>query len=335
MNIEYPTQKKGATIIHLSPAEDLARARQVLELESAGLIALAQSLDDAFIEVIDLLQSIEGRVVVSGMGKSGHVARKMSSTLASTGIPSFFVHPGEASHGDLGMIDQTDAVIAISNSGETPEMSNLIEYTRRFKIPLVVITSKLHSNMADQADAILLLPKAEEACPMGLAPTTSTTMAMALGDTLAVVLMERLGFTADDFKLRHPGGQLGKRLLKVSDIMHHDAAVPKTTGEILMSEVLPEMTSKSFGCIAIVDEGDHILGVITDGDLRRRMADNILTLRADQVMTAGAKTIRPTALASEAVQVMNDGAITNLFVAENNIIAGVIHIHDCLRAGVE
>ena len=335
MNIEYPTQKKGATIIHLSPAEDLARARQVLELESAGLISLAQSLDNAFIEVIDLLQSIEGRVVVSGMGKSGHVARKMSSTLASTGIPSFFVHPGEASHGDLGMIDQTDAVIAISNSGETPEMSNLVEYTRRFKIPLVVITSKLHSNMADQADAILLLPKAEEACPMGLAPTTSTTMAMALGDTLAVVLMERLGFTADDFKQRHPGGQLGKRLLKVSDIMHHDAAVPKTTGEVLMSEVLPEMTSKSFGCIAIVDDGDHILGVITDGDLRRRMADNILTLRADQVMTAGAKTIRPTALASEAVQVMNDGAITNLFVAENNIIAGVIHIHDCLRAGVE
>ena len=335
MNIEYPTQKKGATIIHLSPAEDLARARQVLELESAGLISLAQSLDNAFIEVIDLLQSIEGRVVVSGMGKSGHVARKMSSTLASTGIPSFFVHPGEASHGDLGMIDQTDAVIAISNSGETPEMSNLVEYTRRFKIPLVVITSKLHSNMADQADAILLLPKAEEACPMGLAPTTSTTMAMALGDTLAVVLMERLGFTADDFKQRHPGGQLGKRLLKVSDIMHHDAAVPKTTGEVLMSEVLPEMTSKSFGCIAIVDDGDHILGVITDGDLRRRMADDILTLRADQVMTAGAKTIRPTALASEAVQVMNDGAITNLFVAENNKIAGVIHIHDCLRAGVE
>ena len=269
------------------------------------------------------------------MGKSGHVARKMSSTLASTGIPSFFVHPGEASHGDLGMIDRTDVVIAISNSGETPEMSNLIDYTRRFKIPLVVITSKMQSNMAEQADAVLLLPKAEEACPLGLAPTTSTTMAMALGDTLAVVLMERLGFTAEDFKLRHPGGQLGKRLLKVSDIMHHGEAVPKTTGEMLMSEVLPEMTSKSFGCIGIVDGRDNILGVITDGDLRRRMEDDILTLRADQVMTAGPKTIRPTALASEAVQVMNDAAITNLFVAENNKIVGVIHIHDCLRAGVE
>ena len=335
MNTENPAQKEDADLIHLSATDDLSCARQVLELASAGLDALAQSLDDTFIKVIDLLESIEGRVVVSGMGKSGHVARKVSSTLASTGIPSFFVHPGEASHGDLGMIDQTDAVIAISNSGETPEMSNLVEYTRRFKIPLVVITSKLSSNMADQADAVVLLPKAEEACPLGLAPTTSTTMAMALGDTLAVVLMERLGFTADDFKLRHPGGQLGKRLLKVSDIMHYGEAVPKTTGEMLMSEVLPEMTSKSFGCIAIVDDRDHILGVITDGDLRRRMKDDILTLRADQVMTAGPKTIGPTALASKAVQVMNDAAITNLFVAENNKIAGVLHIHDCLRAGVE
>ena len=335
MNPETPARKEGADVIHLSPTDDLACARRVLELESAGLDALARSLDDVFIKVLDLLQSIEGRVVISGMGKSGHVARKMSSTLASTGIPSFFVHPGEASHGDLGMIDRNDAVIAISNSGETPEMSNLVDYTRRFKIPLVVITSKMSSNMADQADAVLLLPKAEEACPMGLAPTTSTTMAMALGDTLAVVLMERLGFTADDFKLRHPGGQLGKRLLKVSDIMHRGAAIPKTTGEILMSEVLPEMTSKSFGCIAIVDDQDHILGVITDGDLRRRMKDNILTLRADQVMTARPKTIRPTALASEAVQVMNNVSITNLFVAEDNKIAGVIHIHDCLRAGVE
>ncbi len=335
MNPETPARKEGADVIHVSPTNDLACARRVLELESAGLDALARSLDDVFIKVLDLLQSIEGRVVISGMGKSGHVARKMSSTLASTGIPSFFVHPGEASHGDLGMIDRNDAVIAISNSGETPEMSNLVDYTRRFKIPLVVITSKMSSNMADQADAVLLLPKAEEACPMGLAPTTSTTMAMALGDTLAVVLMERLGFTADDFKLRHPGGQLGKRLLKVSDIMHSGAAIPKTTGEILMSEVLPEMTSKSFGCIAIVDDQDHILGVITDGDLRRRMKDNILNLRADQVMTARPKTIRPTALASEAVQVMNNVAITNLFVAEDNKIAGVIHIHDCLRAGVE
>ena len=252
MNTENPAQKEDADLIHLSAIDDLSCARQVLELASAGLDALAQSLDDTFIKVIDLLESIEGRVVVSGMGKSGHVARKVSSTLASTGIPSFFVHPGEASHGDLGMIDQTDAVIAISNSGETPEMSNLVEYTRRFKIPLVVITSKLSSNMADQADAVVLLPKAEEACPLGLAPTTSTTMAMALGDTLAVVLMERLGFTADDFKLRHPGGPLGKRPLRFL-ILCTMRGCSKTTGEMLMSG-FSQMTSKSFGCIAIVDD---------------------------------------------------------------------------------
>jgi len=335
MDKKTPPERRDAGISDITAAEDLARARKVLKLESEGLDTLGQTLDETFIEVLNILQSVTGRIVVSGMGKSGHVARKISSTLASTGVPSFFVHPGEASHGDLGMIAESDAVIAISNSGETPEMSNLIAYTRRFKIPLVVITSKAASSMAEQADAVLLLPKTEEACPMGLAPTTSTTMTMALGDTIAVVLMERLGFTADDFKLRHPGGQLGKRLLKVSDIMHQGDAVPKTSGDKLMSEVLPEMTSKSFGCIAIVDESDEVLGVITDGDLRRHMSDNILTLRADEVMTAGPKTIRPTALASEAVQVMNEAKITNLFVAEDNKVAGVIHIHDCLRAGVE
>ena len=335
MNKKNSDLKDETEIINLSVPEDLSRARKVLELETNGLKGLSKSLDGTFIEVIDVLQKIKGRVVVSGMGKSGHVARKISSTLASTGIPSFFVHPGEASHGDLGMIDNDDAVIAISNSGETPEMSNLVAYTRRFKIPLVVVTSKHRSSMAEQADFILLLPEVEEACPMGLAPTTSTIMAMALGDTIAVVLMERLGFTVDDFKLRHPGGQLGKRLLKVSDIMHDGDAVPITTGDKLMSEVLPEMTSKSFGCIAIVDAKNYILGIITDGDLRRHMADNILGLRADQVMTENPKTIRPKALASEAVMVMNESQITNLFVADDNKIVGVIHIHDCLRAGVE
>ena len=335
MNKKNSDLKDETEIINLSVPEDLSRARKVLELETIGLKGLSKSLDGTFIEVIDLLQKIKGRVVLSGMGKSGHVARKISSTLASTGIPSFFVHPGEASHGDLGMIDNDDAVIAISNSGETPEMSNLVAYTRRFKIPLVVVTSKNRSSMAEQADFILLLPEVEEACPMGLAPTTSTIMAMALGDTIAVVLMERLGFTVDDFKLRHPGGQLGKRLLKVSDNMHDGDAVPITTGDKLMSEVLPEMTSKSFGCIAIVDAKKYILGIITDGDLRRHMADNILGLRADQVMTENPKTIRPKALASEAVMVMNESQITNLFVADDNKIVGVIHIHDCLRAGVE
>ena len=315
--------------------KDISRAKHVLRLESEGLATLAESLAEPFVEAIEILETISGRVVVTGMGKSGHVARKVSSTLASTGIPSFFAHPGEASHGDLGMIDGSDAVIAISNSGETPEMSDLVAYTRRFKIPLITITSSLSGTISEQSDVILLLPKVEEACPMGLAPTTSTTMAMALGDTIAVVLMNRHGFTAEDFKLRHPGGQLGKRLLKVSDIMHSGETVPLARKGDPMSEVIVEMTAKSFGCIAIVDDKKQLSGIITDGDLRRHMSDDILSNRADKIMTSNPKFIRPSALASEAVMVMNESQITNLFVAQNRVVVGIIHIHDCLRAGVE
>ena len=322
-------------VVDNSPIDDLGRAKYVLELEADGLQALAGSLADPFVEALNILQSIEGRVVVTGMGKSGHVARKISSTLASTGLPSFFVHPAEASHGDLGMIDKSDAVIAISNSGETPEMSDLIAYTRRFKIPLIAITSSNSSTIGEQADVTLVLPRAEEACPMGLAPTTSTTMAMALGDTIAVVLMKRLGFTADDFKLRHPGGQLGRRLLKVSDIMHTGNAVPLISGDKLMSLVIPEMTGRSFGCIAIVKDSKEIRGIITDGDLRRHMSDELLSRRGEEIMTPNPKSIRPSALASEAVLVMNEAKITNLFVVDDKIVVGIIHIHDCLRAGVE
>ena len=327
--------KGEANIIEVSSTDDISRAKRVLQLEADGLQVLAASLGDPFIKAIDILQSIDGRVVVTGMGKSGHVARKISSTLASTGIPSFFVHPGEASHGDLGMIDTSDAVIAVSNSGETPEMSDLIAYTRRFKIPLIVITSGTESTIGEQADIILVLPQTEEACPMGLTPTTSTTMAMALGDTIAVVLMKRLGFSAEDFKLRHPGGQLGKRLLMVSDIMHTGDSVPLTYGDEPMSKVILEMTGRSFGCIAIVNKANKIRGIITDGDLRRHMSDQILDRCAEEVMTPNPKSIRPSALASEAVLVMNEAKITNLFVVEDGSVVGIIHIHDCLRAGVE
>ena len=322
-------------MLNRSKTDDLKLAKQVLEIENDGLAALADSLGTEFIKALDILQNIEGRVVVTGMGKSGHIGRKVASTLASTGVPSFFVHPGEASHGDLGMIDKSDAVIAISNSGETPEMSDLIAFTRRFKVPLIAITSNDTGTISEQADLTLLLPQVKEACPMGLAPTTSTTMALALGDTIAVALMNRLGFTLDDFKLRHPGGQLGKRLLKVSDIMHTGEAIPLTSGKNLMSEVIPEMTAKSFGCIAIVDSSKIIRGIITDGDLRRHMADKLLNHHAENVMTPNPKTIRPTALASEAVLIMNEAEITNLFVAEDEMVVGIIHIHDCLRAGVE
>ncbi|MEE2745371.1 MAG: KpsF/GutQ family sugar-phosphate isomerase [Pseudomonadota bacterium] len=315
--------------------DDLELARGILKIEANGIKTLAQSLSTPFIEAVAILQSIKGRVVLTGMGKSGHVGRKISSTLASTGTPSFFVHPGEASHGDLGMIDRTDAVIAISNSGETPEMSNLVGYTRRFRIPLIAITSNKTSTIGEQADIALVLPSVEEACPMGLAPTTSTTMTMALGDTLAVALMNKIGFSSEDFQIRHPGGQLGKRLLKVSDIMHTGENIPLTRGEELMSEIIPEMTAKSFGCIGIIDANQKLLGIITDGDLRRHMSDNILDLSAAKVMTPHPRTIRPSALATESVLVMNEAKITTLFVSDDNRVVGIIHIHDCLRAGVE
>jgi len=313
---------------------DLDRAKHVLELEANGLKALAKSLDSSLTKALDILQNIKGRVIVTGMGKSGHVANKIAATLASTGRPSFFIHPGEASHGDIGMISNEDAVLVLSNSGETPEISDIIAYTRRFKIPLISLTSQSNSTMANASDVALILPSAEEACVIGLAPTTSTTMMMAFGDVLAVVLMERQGITIEDFKLRHPGGQLGQRLLKVSDIMHTGEALPIASGSDPMTEVLPEMTLKSLGCIGILSKEEKLSGIITDGDLRRHMGGGILNLTASEVMTPEAITIKPNALASEALQIMNEAKITSLFVAEEDKVVGLLHIHDCLRAGL-
>ena len=313
---------------------DLNRAEYVLTLEAAGLSKLMLSLDGSLSDALDIRQNIKGRVIVTGMGKSGHVANKIASTLASTGKPAFFIHPAEASHGDIGMISDSDAVIALSNSGETPELSDIIAYTRRFRIPLISMTSRAESTIAIESDVALVLPETEEACFIGLAPTTSTTMMMAYGDVLAVVLMQREGFTAADFKLRHPGGRLGQRLLKVSDIMHKGPALPLAKEPDPMTEVLPEMTAKSLGCIGIINDFGGLAGIITDGDLRRHMANGILDLTAGEVMTPSVKTIRPNALASEALQIMNGGGITSLFVADKEKIIGILHIHDCLRAGV-
>jgi arabinose-5-phosphate isomerase len=317
-----------------SASADLATARRVLGLEADGLAALAGSLDGDFTAAIDLFAATTGRIIVTGMGKSGHVAHKVASTLSSTGRPSLFVHPAEASHGDLGMLEEGDAVLAYSNSGETPELSDIIAYTRRFKLTLVAVTSKAGSTITGQADVSIVLPAAEEACAIGMAPTTSTTMMMALGDAIAVALMERKGFTADDFKLRHPGGKLGKLLLKVSDIMHTGEDLPLADPDEIMANALVTMTQKSLGVIGVVDASRCLLGIVTDGDLRRHMADNLLSLSAAAVMTAGPKTIRSTALASEAVQVMNEMQITSLFVVDDGQVSGVLHIHDCLRAGV-
>jgi len=331
---------------------DVTAAARVLALERRGLDALEAGLDGAFARAVDILHALTGRVVVTGMGKSGHVARKMAATFASTGTPALYVHPGEASHGDLGMIAQTDAVIALSNSGNTSELSDLIAYARRFSIPLIAVTAKSESTLATHADCVLQLPAAEEACPMGLAPTTSTTVMLALGDCLAVALLERAGFSSQDFHLLHPGGTLGGRLMRVRDIMHGPEEMPLIGPDAPMSDAILKMTAGRFGCVGVVDHDGALAGIITDGDLRRHMAGDLLTRRAADVMTADPKTVRGETLAAEALGLMNRNAITSLFVvrdagggesqagaeAADGTTAkrpvGILHIHDCLRAGV-
>ena len=313
---------------------DLESARRVLKNEADALDDLSRSLDGAFVKALDLLEGTAGRVIVTGMGKSGHVARKIAATLASTGTPAYFVHPGEASHGDLGMITRDDAVVALSNSGETAELADLIEYVTRFDIPLVAMTRRDGSALADAASVALVLPESAEACPMGLAPTTSTTAMLALGDALAVALLERQQFSADQFQVFHPGGKLGQRLLHVSDIMHRGDELPLIPPETAMTDAIVEMTAKRLGCVGVVDGEGRLLGMITDGDLRRHMGSELLGENAGTVMTEGPRTIGPEALASEAVRIMNEMAITNLFVLDGERAVGLLHIHDCLRAGV-
>lgn len=314
--------------------DDLSSARKVLKTEQEALAALADSLDGPFIEALDMIEQATGRVVITGMGKSGHVANKIAATLASTGQPAFFVHPGEASHGDLGMVQQDDVVIALSNSGETTELSDIIAFTRRYRIGLIGMVGRAGSTLAEGADVALVIPDSPEACPMGLAPTTSTTVMLALGDALAVCLLERKGFTAQDFRNFHPGGKLGQRLLKVADLIHTGAQMPLIDEDAPMSEALLEMTAKSFGVVGVTATDGKILGIITDGDLRRHMSKDLIDQRAGDVMTAGGVTVKPGQIASEAVAVMNEHKITVLFCVEDEKPLGILHIHDCLRAGV-
>lgn len=306
----------------------------MLKLEADGIIALSNALDDRLTAALDILAGITGRVIVTGMGKSGHVARKIAATLASTGTPAHFVHPGEASHGDLGMIARDDAVIALSNSGNTRELYDLFEYTRRFSIPLIAITSGADSTMSDVADIAFILPPVPEGCPMGLAPTTSTTMALALGDAIAVALLERQGFSTTDFRVLHPGGQIGSSLQRVSDLMHSGENLPVIACDARMSDAVLSMTAKHFGCVGVLDENGSLQGVITDGDLRRHMSDALLGKTAREVMTSNPATIRPAALGAEALSLMNERSITSLFVMEDGRPVGILHIHDCLRAGI-
>ena len=316
---------------------DLDVARSVLHTEAAGLHALAAGLTASFGNAVDLLARATGRVVVSGMGKSGLVARKIAASLASTGTPALFVHPAEASHGDLGMIVQGDALIALSNSGETAELADLVAHSRRFGVPLVAITARASSTLAAAADVALTLPIAAEACPMGLAPTTSTTMQMALGDAVAVALLTRRGFTAADFHQIHPGGRLGTRLRRVRDLMHPGDAMPLAPPELPMDRALLLITEKRFGCLGVVNASGRLVGIVTDGDLRRAMGPDLLSRKVASVMTPAPRTIAPDALAGEALHTMNanERPITALFVVDaTSRPLGILHIHDLLRAGV-
>jgi len=325
-----PTEPAAAS----QAEKDLAAARRVFEIEARGLEAAASNLDQRFVQALDALAGIPGRVVVSGMGKSGHVAHKIAATLASTGTPAFFVHPGEASHGDLGMITRDDAVLAISNSGDTAELADIIAHSRRFTIPLVAITANQDSALAEAADVVLVLPDSDEACPMGLAPTTSTTVTLALGDALAIALLERRAFTADEFQLLHPGGQLGRKLLKVADIMHAGDAMPMVAPGEIMAHVLITITAKRFGCAGVADPQGRLLGIITDGDLRRHMTPDLLALTAGDIMTKKPVTVPPQSLVAEALAIMDEKAITSIFVVEDSKPLGIVHIHDILRSGI-
>ncbi|MGE0723981.1 MAG: SIS domain-containing protein [Alphaproteobacteria bacterium] len=319
----------------VTPIDDVASARRTLALEAAGIQAVAAGLGADFAAAVETLAGVRGRVVVTGMGKSGHVARKIAATLASTGTSALFVHPAEASHGDLGMIAEGDAVLALSNSGETPELADIIAYSRRFRVPLIGLTRRRPSALADAADVALVLPETEEACPLGLAPTTSTTQMMALGDALAVALLERRGFSAADFRVFHPGGKLGRRLLRVSDLMHRGDEVPVCPPGTGMAEAILVMTRKTFGIVGIVDADGRLVGVITDGDLRRHMGPGLLAAPASEVMTHTPRTIGPDALGVEALGFMNEAKVYCVFVVDaDRRPVGVLRIHDILRAGI-
>lgn len=321
---------------------NIQKARDVLDLESKALEALSASIDKNFSLAVETIHGIKnnaqtGRLIVAGIGKSGHVARKIAATMASTGTPAYFVHPGEASHGDMGMITEKDAVLMLSNSGENNELSDLIHYTRRYEIPLIAITSNAESTLAKHADIPLVIPKMDEACPNGLAPTTSTTMMIALGDALAVALLERMGLTPEQYKVFHPGGKLGQRLMSVTELMVGVEDMPIVSTEAKMDEALITLTEKNLGAVIISDDRKTLQGIITDGDLKRHMGPDLLEKSVADIMTSSPKTIDSNALAVEAMNIMTAKTghyLSSLIVMDNNQIAGMIRLQDCLQAGL-
>lgn len=315
-----------------------ASVLRTFDLGQRGIEALRQAFEShlagAVGEAVTIVRAARGRVIVTGMGKSGHIGLKIAATLSSTGTPAYFVHPGEASHGDLGMITPDDVILALSWSGETAELASIIHHSRRFKVRLIAMTSRADSTLARAADVALVLPVVAEACPHGLAPTTSTLIQLAMGDAIAIALLEAKGFSAQDFKTFHPGGSLGGRLKLVSDLMHTGERLPLVSLDEPMSAALVTMTAKSFGCVGVVDGAGKLAGVITDGDLRRHMDGSLLVRRAGEIMTKSPKAIAGTALAAVALETMNSTRITSLFVVDDGRPAGLIHLHDLLRAGV-
>jgi arabinose-5-phosphate isomerase len=331
----YPPGIKSAGNAEASLIES---AERTLEAEASGIIALSEALRNglgpSFTAAAELMKAARGRVVVSGMGKSGHIGRKIAATLASTGTPAMFVHPAEASHGDLGMITADDVVLALSWSGETAELKSLITYAGRFSIGIIAMTAEADSTLAKAADVCLTLPKAREACPHNLAPTTSSLMQLALGDALAVALLENRGFSPIDFSVFHPGGKLGAQLTFVRDLMHTGDVMPLKPLGTLMSDALVEMSAKGFGCVGITGTQGTLIGIVTDGDLRRHMRPDLMTALVDEVMTPTPKTISPDMLASEAVEIIDASKISALFVTKGRVPLGIVHIHGLLRAGV-
>lgn len=325
----------------LEATSALQAAQQTVEIETAGLSALREALDgelgqrfEAAIDAILKAQAQGGRIIVTGMGKSGHIGRKIAASLASTGALSHFVHPAEASHGDLGMVGNNDVVLALSWSGEAPELADIIAYTRRFEVPLIAITSGAKSALGSAADIALVLPKMAEACPNGLAPTTSTTMQLAMGDCITVALLSLRKFTAQDFRQYHPGGKLGSRLLKVRDLMHSGEAMPLVGEETPLSQAIVEMSSKRYGMTGVVDAEGRLTGIVTDGDLRRAFSEGFTDRAVSEMMTKAPRVTTPDTLASQLLAEMNARSITGIFAVENNRPVGVIHLHEILRAGV-
>ncbi|WEX10360.1 KpsF/GutQ family sugar-phosphate isomerase [Chelativorans sp. AA-79] len=318
-------------------ASAIRSAARTLATEQAGLSILAEALDDGlsepFASAVEAMARISGRVIVTGVGKSGHIGCKIAATLASTGTPAYFVHPAEANHGDLGMITRDDAIIALSWSGESAELKGIVAYARRFAIPLIAVTSGDRSALAREANVVLRLPKVQEACPHGLAPTTSTLLQLAIGDALAIALLEARGFTPDHFRTFHPGGQLGAKLTRVGDIMHTGERMPLVPSGTGMRQAILEISRKGFGCVGITDGHGGLVGIVTDGDLRRHMDSDILAMSVDEVMTPRPKTIVPDMLAEAALQMINSSAITTLMVVENGKPVGIVHLHDLLRVG--